>query len=196
MPMPEGSEEGICRGIYKLRSAEKGEAIAQVFGSGAILNEALRAQETLFGRYEIGVNVWSVTSYNEVYKDAVEIERWNLLHEDDRKIPYIVELLEGEEGPVIAASDYVKSLPNQLGPWIKNGITALGTDGWGRSDMRDKLRDYFEVSAEFIVFTVLSQLVRTGKVENELLGRAADELGINFDKPNPATPSPIAPIIE
>ena len=163
-----------------------------MFGSGAILNEALRAQETLFGRYEIGVNVWSVTSYNEVYKDAIEIERWNLLHQDDRKIPYIVELLEGEEGPVIAASDYVKSLPNQLGPWIKNGITALGTDGWGRSDMRDKLRDYFEVSAEFIVFTVLSQLVRTGKVENELLGRAADELGIDFDKPNPATPSPIA----
>ena len=103
-----------------------------------------------------------------------------------------MEILDDEEGPVIAATDYVKSLPNQLGPWIKNGITALGTDGWGRSDMRDKLREYFEVSAEFIVFTVLSQLVRTGKVEKELLVKAADELGIDFDKSNPVIPDPIA----
>ena len=191
MAMPEGVEEGICRGIYKLRSAEKGEAIAQLFGSGAILNEALRAQETLFGRYEIGVNVWSVTSYNELYKDAIEVDRWNILHIDEQKTPYIMNVLEGEEGPVIAASDYMKSLPNQLGPWIKNGITALGTDGWGRSDMRDKLRDYFEVSAEFIVFTVLSKLAKLGKVEKELLSRAADELGIKLDKPNPATPEAI-----
>ncbi len=191
MPMPEGAEEGICKGIYKLRSAEKGEAIAQLFGSGAILNEALRAQETLSGRYEIGVNVWSVTSYNEVYKDALETERWNLLHHDEQKIPYIVEILDGEEGPVIAASDYVKSLPNQLGPWIKNGITALGTDGWGRSDMRDKLREYFEVSAEFIAFTVLSLLVKSGKVEKEILSSAADELGIDFDKSNPVKPNDI-----
>ncbi|MCH7954177.1 MAG: hypothetical protein IIC40_00380 [Candidatus Marinimicrobia bacterium] len=192
MPMPEGVEEGIRRGIYKLRPAEKGEAVAQLFGSGAILNEALRAQETLFGRYEIGVNVWSVTSYNEIYKDAIEVDRWNILHADEQRTAYIVEVLEGEEGPVIAASDYVKSLPNQLGPWIKNGITALGTDGWGRSDMRDKLREYFEVSAEYIVFTVLSQLVRTGKVEKELLSRATDELGINVNKSDPVKPGVIA----
>ena len=191
IPMPEGAEEGICRGIYKLRSAEKGKAIAQIFGSGAILNEALRAQETLFGRYEIGVNVWSVTSYNEIYKNAIEVDRWNMLHADEQKTAYIVELLDDEEGPIVAASDYVKSLPNQLGPWIKNGISALGTDGWGRSDTRDKLREYFEVSAEFIVYTVLGRLVRAGKVEQEILSGAADELGINLDKSYPVAPGSI-----
>ena len=183
--MPDGAESGICKGIYKLREAETGEAAAQLFGSGAILNEALKAQEILSEKYGIPVNVWSVTSYSEVYRDAVETERWNILHPEEPRIPYVSELLQNEKGPVIAASDYLKSLSNSLGPWIKNGITSLGTDGWGRSDTRDKLREYFEVNAEFIAYTVLSRLALTGDYDKEALRKASKELISDKDKPDP-----------
>ena len=188
LPMPDGVEDGICKGIYKLRKPKNGKPTAQLFGSGAILNESLRAQTILTEKYGISVNVWSVTSYNELIKDAVEVERWNLLHPDKPKKSYITEILSNEQGPVIAASDYSKSLPIQLGPWIKNGITALGTNGWGRSDTREMLRDYFEVSAEYIVFATLSRLSTTIGFSSEQLIQAADDLGINRDKANPVNP--------
>ena len=188
LPMPDGVEDGICKGIYKLRKPKNGKPTAQLFGSGAILNESLRAQTILTDKYGISVNVWSVTSYNELIKDAVEVERWNLLHPEEPKKSYITEILSNEQGPVIAASDYSKSLPIQLGPWIKNGITALGTNGWGRSDTREMLRDYFEVSAEYIVFATLSRLSTTIGFSSEQLIQAADNLGINRDKANPVNP--------
>ncbi|MBC7292560.1 MAG: pyruvate dehydrogenase (acetyl-transferring), homodimeric type, partial [Thermoleophilia bacterium] len=163
-PMPEGCREGILKGIYRYRASEHGPAAVQLFGSGPILNEALRAQELLWTRYEIPADVWSVTSYNELRRDALRVERWNRLHPDQppRK-PYILEVLEGHEGPIVAATDYMKIVPDQLAPWLGDRLISLGTDGFGRSDNRFYLRRFFEVSAEAIVANALSALARRGQ---------------------------------
>ncbi|MEK7405809.1 MAG: pyruvate dehydrogenase (acetyl-transferring), homodimeric type, partial [Acidobacteriota bacterium] len=131
-PMPEGSREGILKGIYRFKPAETGKAQAQLFGSGAILNEALRAQAILAGRYQVAADVWSVTSYSELRREALAVERWNRLHpgEPERR-PYLVEALEGAEGPIIAASDYVKTVADQIAPWLPGRLTSLGADGFG-----------------------------------------------------------------
>jgi pyruvate dehydrogenase E1 component len=197
--MPEGTgvAEGILRGIYKFRAATNGpagarsESVVQLFGSGPILNEVLRAQEILAEKFQIAANVWSVTSYTELRREAIATERWNRLHpaEPERQ-PYIVTALEGAEGPIIAASDYMKSLPDVLAPWLllegKCRLTTLGTDGFGRSDNREHLRRHFEVNAESIAGATLSRLARDGKLKPKKAQDALAELGLNVEAKDPA----------
>src|ERR1700757_4340278 len=135
--MPDGAAEGIVRGIYKFKPALKGKANVQLFGSGPILREVLRAQEILAHRFGVQTDVWSVTSYNELRREALAVERWNRLHPTEpAKTPYIVTALNGAKGPIIAASDYIKSVPDQLAPWLLTRLVSLGTDGFGRSANR------------------------------------------------------------
>jgi len=189
--MPEGAEEGILRGIYKFRSAANGEATVQLFGSGPILNEVLRAQEILAEKYQIAADVWSVTSYTELRREAIATERWNRLHpaEAERKT-YIEAALEGAKGPIIAASDYMKALPDVLAPWLQDAgrcrLVTLGTDGFGRSDNREHLRRHFEVNAESIVGATLSRLAREGKIDAKSAQESLAELGIDVEAKDPA----------
>ncbi len=184
--MPEGIHDGILRGIYRYKQAEGGKAQIQLFGSGPILNEALRAQKILAEKYEIHSDVWSVTSYNELRRDALEVERWNRLHpaEPERK-PYIVTALEGVEGSIIASSDYMKVVPDQIAPWLPGRMVSLGTDGFGRSESREYLRTFFENGAEAIAAAALSKLAREGKFDVQRAGAAIQELGMNPEKRDP-----------
>jgi len=185
--MPKGVEEGILRGIYRYRKAPGGKATLQLFGSGTILNEALRAQEILAEKYKVQADVWSVTSYNELRRDALAVERWNRLHPGEKaKEPYIVTTLKGAEGPIVAASDYMKSVPDQLSPWIGNRLVTLGTDGFGRSDNREYLRKHFEVNAESIAAAALSRLARDGSFEVKRAQKAFKELNVEPEKGDPA----------
>jgi pyruvate dehydrogenase E1 component len=191
MPAPpesvEAVREGILRGIYKLKAAKKGKAAAQLFGSGPILNEVLRAQEILADKYGVQADVWSVTSYTELRRDALGIERWNRLHPaEPEKTPYIIAALQGTKGPIVAASDYMKSIPDGLSPWLGNRLVTLGTDGFGRSDNREHLRSHFEVNAESVVAATLSKLARDGKFDAAKAQAAFAELGVETEKSDPA----------
>jgi pyruvate dehydrogenase E1 component len=187
--MPEGIEEGIIRGIYKFSSNDVGEGRprVQLFGSGAILREVLRAQEILADRYQIASNVWSVTSYTELARDAIAASRWNMLHPGgDRRQSYLETALQGESGPFISASDYVRALAEQIGPYVPGGLFALGTDGFGRSEDRTSLRRHFEVDAESITVAALYRLSQCGCVDPNQASAAIAELGIDPDKIDPA----------
>ncbi len=151
------------------------------------MNEALRAQEILAEKYGIAADVWSVTSYNELRRDALDIERWNRLHPTEaEKKPYILKAIEGAEGPIVAASDYMKAVPDQLSPWLGSRLVTLGTDGFGRSDNRQHLRRHFEVNAESIASAALSRLAREGKFDPQKAQAAMQELGIEAEKADPA----------
>ena len=184
--MPEGAAEGILRGLYRFKKAEA-EATVQLFGSGPILNEVLRAQAILAEKYKIHADVWSVPSYTELRRDALAAERWNLLHpaEPARK-SYLEQQLTGTNGPIVAASDYMKSVPDGLAPWIGQRLVALGTDGFGRSDNRQHLRRHFEVSAEAIVGATLSRLAREGAFKPKDVVKAYKDLGIDTEAKDPA----------
>jgi len=184
--MPEGAAEGIVKGIYKLKPAV-GSAQAQLFGSGPILNEVLRAQTILAEKYKVQADVWSVPSYTEVRREALAVERWNRLHpaEPERK-SYLATLLDGTKGPIIAASDYMKSVPDGLSPWLGQRLVTLGTDGFGRSDNREHLRRHFEVSAEAIVGATLSRLVREGSFKAKDAVKALKDLGLDVEAKDPA----------
>jgi pyruvate dehydrogenase E1 component len=185
--MPEGSREGILRGIYKFKSASSGKAAVQLFGSGAILNEAVRAQDILAEKYGVHADVWSVTSYNQLRREALSTERWNRLHPAEAaKRPEILHVLDGAEGPIIAATDYMKAVPDQLAPWLSGRLFSLGTDGFGRSDNRQHLRRHFEVNAAAIAGSTLSQLARLGKFDAKKAQKALGELGVNTEKIDPA----------
>ena len=182
--MPAGCAEGIIRGMYRVSTANvDGGQRVQLFGSGAILREALRAQTLLAEKYKISSDVWSVTSYTELRRDAQEAERWNMLHpEEPPRVPYVAEMLAGTEGPYVAASDHVRTLAEQIDPWIPTGLFALGTDGMGRSESRSALRRHFEVDAESITIAALYQLKKQGKCDGQCVAKAVKELGINPDK--------------
>jgi pyruvate dehydrogenase E1 component len=179
--------EGVIKGIYKFRPSLKGKPAVQLFGSGPILNETLRAQEILHEKYNVAADVWSVTSYNELRREALAVERWNRLHPgEEARTTYIQEVLAGIRGPVIAATDYMKVVPDQLAPWMAGRLTTLGTDGFGRSDNRQQLRRHFEVNAESIAAAVLSRLVRDGKLAPEKAMKAFKELGVDPERVDPA----------
>jgi pyruvate dehydrogenase E1 component len=181
MPEGEGIREGILRGIYKFKAAEK-TAQVQLFGSGPILNEAVRAQQILAEKYNIAADVWSVTSYNELRRDCLDTERFNRLHPSEKeKTPYVVQALGKAAGPIVAASDYMKYLPDSLSPWLGSRLVSLGTDGFGRSDNREHLRRHFEVDAESIVAAALSKLAREGVVKPKVAEKAFAELGLNTE---------------
>jgi pyruvate dehydrogenase E1 component len=188
--MPKGVEEGIIQGIYKFSSQDAGakRPKAQLFGSGAILREAIRAQGILADKHQISSNVWSVTSYTQLAREAQAVERWNMLHPSEKpRQAYLEKALSGEGGPFISASDYVRALAEQIRPWIPGEMHVLGTDGFGRSEIRAPLRRHFEVDAETIVVATLYELSKQGKVEKAEVARAIKQLGIHPDKPNPAT---------
>jgi pyruvate dehydrogenase E1 component len=187
-PAPEGLDhEAVLRGIYRFKSSEKGKADVQLFGSGPILNEALRAQSILAEKYDVAADVWSVTSYNELRRDALEVERWNRLHPaEPARTPYIVQALNGADGPVIAASDYMKVMSDQLAPWLPGRLESLGTDGFGRSDNREYLRKHFEVNAESIAAAALSRLARDGNFDAKRAQAAFAELGVETEHGDPA----------
>ncbi len=189
-PMPKGAHirDGILKGMYRFRkSTLKGaKGKAHLLGSGAILNEALKAQQMLEDDYAVAADVWSVTSYKELYTDAVDCERWNLLHPGQKaKVPYLQGLLEKEQGSFVAASDYMKVLPASVAQWFPGPLHCLGTDGFGRSDDREHLRDFFEVDARYIVLAALHQQVEAGSLPKTVLGKALKKLGIDADKLNP-----------
>ena len=190
-PMPQGVEQGILKGLYrfskKSAAAKRGKPLrkAHILGSGSILREALRAQEIL-ETYGVAADVWSATSYKELRREALEVERWNMLHPTEKpKKPYVTQLFEKESGPVVAASDYLKLVPDQISRWIPGGLFSLGTDGYGRSDTRESLRRFFEVDAETITVAVLGQLVRQGELKPAVVKNALAELGLDPEKPDP-----------
>src|SRR5438876_817635 len=186
--MPGDVKEGILRGMYRFRPAtnSKAKLRAQLLGSGAILNEALRAQEILETKYSVAADVWSVTSYKELYVDGIETERWNRLHPGEKpRVPYVTKGLADAPGVLVAASDYLKTLPNMISKWMPRSLASLGTDGFGRSEGRGALRDFFEVDSRFITLATLHELFVDGKIERCVLDKAIKDLGINTDKPDP-----------
>jgi pyruvate dehydrogenase E1 component len=149
--------------------------------------EVLKAQEILEQQYGVAADVWSVTSYKQLYRDANDIERWNMLHPGEtQRSPYVTECLNDTAGPIVAASDYMKVLPESVAKWMPRPLVALGTDGFGRSEDRESLRDFFEVDAKFIVLATLNALAREKQIKPEVVKKAMADLKIDVNKPNPA----------
>ena len=183
--MPDGVEEGILKGIYLL--SDQGEAAqVQLLGSGTILREAIKAADILANDYQITANIWSVTSFNELYREAWGIERENRQHPDAPPIvPYITQVLTGHRGPVIAVTDYIRAQVERVRGYVPAPYVTLGTDGFGRSDTRDKLRYFFEVDANYIAYAAIVSLVQAGELAVDVALAARRQLGIDEDKPNP-----------
>ncbi len=189
--MPKGKEvrEGILKGLYRFKTSEKKDAKlrAQLFGSGTIMYEVLKAQEILEEKYGVAADVWSVTSYKELYRDGNDCERWNLLHPGENpRMPFVTQCLKDAPGVLVAASDYMKVLPEAIAQWMPRPLVALGTDGFGRSENRAALRDFFEVDAKHIVLATLNALAKDKQIKPETPQTAIKELGINPEKLNPA----------
>ena len=186
--MPDGAREGILRGCYRLSPADAPASWPRLhlFGSGAIVREALRAQSLLAER-QVAADVWSVTSYSQLRRDALAVQRWNMLHpEAEPRISYLAQALGDERHPIVAASDYMKCVADQLAPFWPDGLLALGTDGFGRSDDRAALRRFFEVDAECIAVAALYALAQRGTLELSAVSRAINDLGVDPEKTDPA----------
>ena len=186
--MPDGVEEGILKGLYKFKPAAKKRAPlkAHLFGSGAIINSALKAQSILEEKYQVSADVWSITSYKALHRDALDSERWNRMHPGETpRLSYIEQCLAKERGVYVMASDYVKALPESIARWFPNPPVSLGTDGFGRSETREALRDHFEVDYRFIALGALSALAREGLIESAVVVQAMKDLDIDPAKPNP-----------
>jgi pyruvate dehydrogenase E1 component len=186
--MPGDVKEGILNGMYRFRASEnkKSKLRAQLFGSGAILREVLQAQEMLETKYGVAADVWSVTSYKQLYVDGNETDRWNRLHPGEKqRVPYVTSTLGDAPGVLVAASDYLKTLPNMISKWLPRRLASLGTDGFGRSEGRASLREFFEVDARFITLATLHELFVDGKIDRKLIDQAIKDLGIDPEKPNP-----------
>ena len=187
-PMPEGAREGIVKGMYRLRAADSGKAKskAQLLGSGAILNEVLAAQK-LLEKYDVAADVWSVTSYQELYRDGHACDRWNMLHPAEQpRVPYVSQCFKDVPGVFVAASDYLKVLPDSIDQWMPRRMRSLGTDGFGRSEDRKSLRQHFEVDARFITLATLAELADAGQLDRKVVAKAIKELDIDPDKKEPA----------
>lgn len=187
--LPDGVRDNILRGIYRLCEFDgEGEARVQLLGSGAILREVLAAAELLRDDFGVASEVFSVTSFNELCREGSDAERWNRLHpEAHARIPFVTTSLRAEAGPVVAASDYVRAHADQIRRFVPAPYTALGTDGYGRSDRRERLRHFFEVNRYFIVLAALEALADQGAVERATLSKALEKYGIDPEKPNPVT---------
>jgi len=183
-PMPAGVEDGILKGLYKFKAGPDGKKLkAHIFGSGSIINSALKAQEILAERYDVSADVWSATSYKLLRTDAIRCKRWNMLHPaEPQKKSYVETLLAKERGVFVAVSDYMRLGPDQIAPWVPGGLMTLGTDGFGRSDTRARLRRFFEVDAESTVIATLYALAEKGLVERQLVEKTIKDLGVHPDK--------------
>jgi pyruvate dehydrogenase E1 component len=191
-PLPEADaaaiKEGIVRGIYRCRVSEAQDSDLRVdlLGSGAIMNCVLRAQAMLQDDFGVAADVWSVTSYKELHRCGLDTERWNLRHPAEKpRVPFVTQALSDGSGTFIAASDYVKALPESISKWVPGRLVSLGTDGFGRSDSRRALRDFFEVDHRHIVLAALWGLMQEGKMEAKAVSRALRKLDIDPSKPNP-----------
>ena len=185
--MPQGVEEGILKGLYKYRPGPPNKKLkAQILGSGSIIRSALQAQAILAENYGVSADVWSATSYKHLRAEALGVKRWNMLHPaaSPRK-SYLEALIEKEQGVFVAVSDFMKAVPDQIAPWIPGGLTTLGTDGFGRSDTRERLRRFFEVDASLTVIATLHALSQKGAVDKETVEQAIKELGVDPDKAFP-----------
>jgi len=185
--MPSNVEEGILKGLYKFKPADKGKTHkAHILGSGPLLREALRAQQILAEQFDVSADVWSATSYKLLRGDALNVKRWNMLHPlAAQKKSYLEAVLQNEEGVFVAVSDYMKMVPDQVAPWIPGGLMSLGTDGFGRSDTRPTLRRFFEVDAESIAVATLYALYQKGALPAQAVDAAIRKLGIDPEKSSP-----------
>jgi pyruvate dehydrogenase E1 component len=185
--MPEGVEEGIVRGLYCYqRAPEERELRATLLGSGTMLRQALEAQRVLLEEHDIAADVWSATSYKLLREDALSVERWNRLHPTEApRTPYVTEQLAGASAPVVAVTDFMKSVPDQVARFVPEPFITLGTDGYGFSDTRDALRRHFEVDPAHIVVAVLDGLAIQGRVSGEVVDKAVRRYGIDPDSPDP-----------
>jgi pyruvate dehydrogenase E1 component len=184
--MPKGVQQGIIDGIYLFSEPSKKDASVHLMGSGVILREVIEAANILESEYNIGANVYSVTSFNELRKNALDVERWNRLNPDkDKKVSHVEAAIQDKESPIIASTDYMKSFPEQIARFLPNQFVALGTDGYGRSDSREALRSFFEVDRFYIVITALTELVNTKKMDSSVLTKAIKKYKLDNNKPNP-----------
>jgi pyruvate dehydrogenase E1 component len=186
--MPKGSEADIIKGMYSFSTSKiKGEKV-QLMGSGVILREVIEAQKILESDYGVSADVWSVTSFNELRKDALEVDRWNRMNPDKpQKESHVVKLLKKAEGPIIASTDYMKSFAEQIAVFLPHKFVALGTDGFGRSDSREKLRHFFEVDRHYVVVAALKALSDEGKIKSSVVTDAIKKFKLDPNKPNPVT---------
>jgi pyruvate dehydrogenase E1 component len=183
-------EEGIIKGIYKFKESDNANASLRVnlLGSGAILNRVIEAGRLLEEKYDVAADVWSVTSYKELHREALLAERWNMFHpREDERIPYVAQALSGSPQVCVAASDYVKALPESVSKWIPGRLISLGTDGFGRSDGREHLRDFFEVDERYITLAALYGLALDDHIDGKVVKSAIKQLQIDPDKINPMT---------
>jgi pyruvate dehydrogenase E1 component len=185
-PMPKGVEQGILNGMYLLSIGGRGKVRATLLGSGTILREVIAAAELLEKEFGIPADVFSVTSFSELRRDALECERWNLLHPaEPARSPYVAQALRERPGPFVAATDYVRNVPDQIRQWVPGRYVVLGTDGYGRSDARAALRQHFEIDRRFIALAALRALADDGKIDRATVEQAIATLGIDAAKPNP-----------
>jgi pyruvate dehydrogenase E1 component len=186
-PMPQGVEEGILKGLYRFKAAPaKMPVKAHILGSGPIIREALRAQSILAERYGVAADVWSATSYKLLRNDALQTRRWNMLHPTGQpRKSYVETVLGAEQGTFVAVSDNMKIVPDQISPWVPGGLATLGTDGYGRSDTRERLRRFFEVDAESVVVGTLYALAEKGQVEKSVVAKAIKDMDLDPEKSHP-----------
>ncbi len=187
-PMPSGVEDGILRGMYLLQVGGQGQIRVQLMGSGTILREVLHAAKLLDEEFGVPADVWSVTSFNELRRDALATERWNQLHpQQERRKSYLEKCLGNRRGPFVAATDYMKIVPDQIHRWMPGRYVTLGTDGFGRSDGRDALRQFFEVDERYIAVTALKALADDDVLDQKTVADAIRKFGIDPEKPDPVT---------
>ncbi len=183
-----GVEEGILRGMYRLESTSEDTDMlrVQLMGSGSMLQQVIAAAKLLHDEFNIASDIWSVTSFSELRKDGVECDRWNMLHpHEEAKVPYVTQQLSGTRGPVIVATDYLRAYPDLIRNWVHRHYSVLGTDGFGRSDTRSQLRDYFEVDHRYICLAALTSLQREGLIDKDVLLDGMKFLQIDSEKMNP-----------
>jgi pyruvate dehydrogenase E1 component len=189
--IPKGAEQGILKGMYLFREGskeggKKSKLRVQLLGSGTILREVIAAADILEEEYGIAADIWSVTSFNELRREALEITRWNMLHPaEPAKLSYVESCLDGREGPVVAATDYMKIFADQIREFVPRKYKVMGTDGFGRSDTREKLRQFFEVDRYYVTVASLKSLADEDKMSTEIVVEAMGKYGIDPDKPNP-----------
>jgi pyruvate dehydrogenase E1 component len=189
--LKEGQEEGIIKGMYLFQEGEKNAKLrVQLMGSGTILRESVAASQLLKNDWGVAADVWSCPSFTLLARDGQDADRWNLVHPGDApRLPYVTQLLQGSEGPIVATTDYMRLFAEQIRAYIPSGRTykVLGTDGFGRSDSRAKLREFFEVNRYYITVAALKSLAEEGKIDAKVVAEAIAKYGINPDKPNPVT---------
>jgi pyruvate dehydrogenase E1 component len=188
--MPAGAEQAILKGMYLFREGSKKKLRVQLLGSGTILREVIAAADLLEKDWDVAADVWSATSMTELRRDGVAAERWNLLHPEAKpRVPYATQCLEQRTGPVVAATDYIKTYADQIRPFVPKGrvYKVLGTDGYGRSDSRAKLRGFFEVDRRYVTIAALAALVEGGQMKAKIVADGIAQYGIDPEKPNPVT---------